>query len=795
MADQAADVSAAAVGSVEVIDVEPRRVRRPLDLVRVVGLGLMLGVIAGLGVAARNTVAGANADVTRLLHDVPHLLFHTLSLVGTVGALALPVALLVRELVLAHLRRLLEGLLTGLVAIGVIGALDVAISAASKSALHHALTNVGASSSARPLDAYLAALFALAVVIGVGAEPTWRAFFWTVTGIYMVSAFAAAQASLLSLVASPTVGVFVATVVRYAIGRPNVRPDAARIAEALNGQKLRIVRIERTDASGQEYRTYLATDALGRRRHVVALDRDLVASGTIYGLYRRFRLRPDVAVPAALSLESVAERRAVLALAAQEAGVAVPRLLAGVPCGPECITLAYDVVDGARVTEATDAQLAELWRAVAALHRRRITHRGLTVERLRVDPDGAVVLPILTDGDVFAADTRILLDRAQLLVTTALLAGPQRAVGVARSVLTEQELAACLPLLQPIVLTRATRASLKKQPGVLQALRDEVEQQTARELPPPARVERFRPRTVVTIVAALVAAYLLIGQLGSVDLATVFSAAHWGWVPLVLAASVGTYVAAAVSLSGFVRETLSFPRTVLAQLAGSFAGFITPPSVGGMAVNVRYLRTAGLPTSGAATSVAVSQVVNAVMHTVLLIVFTAATGAASHPNLPIPSWVFIAVGALAAIIGVLLAVPATRRWLLARIMPPLQEALPRLLDLLSNPRKLTEAVGGTLLLNAFYIAALWFSVRAFGGTLAVTAVAVVYLAGAAVASVAPTPGGLGAVEVALSTGLTAAGMPGAAAVSAVLLFRIATYWLPVPVGWLAMRALQHLHAL
>jgi uncharacterized protein (TIRG00374 family) len=121
--------------------------------------------------------------------------------------------------------------------------------------------------------------------------------------------------------------------------------------------------------------------------------------------------------------------------------------------------------------------------------------------------------------------------------------------------------------------------------------------------------------------------------------------------------------------------------------------------------------------------------------------------------------------------------------------------LPRLVDLLSSPMKLTEAVGGTLLLNACYIAALWFSVRAFAGNVALVAVAVVYLAGAAVASVAPTPGGLGAVEVALSTGLTAAGMPGAGAVSAVLLFRIGTYWLPVPAGWLAMRSLQRLDAL
>ena len=60
-----------------------------------------------------------------------------------------------------------------------------------------------------------------------------------------------------------------------------------------------------------------------------------------------------------------------------------------------------------------------------------------------------------------------------------------------------------------------------------------------------------------------------------------------------------------------------------------------------------------------------------------------------------------------------------------------------------------------------------------------------YLAGGAVGNAAPTPGGLGAVEAAISTGLAAAGMPGASAVSAVLLFRLATFWIPVPLGWLA----------
>jgi uncharacterized membrane protein YbhN (UPF0104 family) len=51
------------------------------------------------------------------------------------------------------------------------------------------------------------------------------------------------------------------------------------------------------------------------------------------------------------------------------------------------------------------------------------------------------------------------------------------------------------------------------------------------------------------------------------------------------------------------------------------------------------------------------------------------------------------------------------------------------------------------------------------------------------------------VEVALSTGLAAAGMASAAAISAVLLFRLATFWLPVPAGWLAMSWLQRREAL
>jgi uncharacterized membrane protein YbhN (UPF0104 family) len=65
--------------------------------------------------------------------------------------------------------------------------------------------------------------------------------------------------------------------------------------------------------------------------------------------------------------------------------------------------------------------------------------------------------------------------------------------------------------------------------------------------------------------------------------------------------------------------------------------------------------------------------------------------------------------------------------------------------------------------------------------------AVTYLASAAAS---PTPGGLGAIEAALVAGLTGIGVPPGPAVSAVLTYRLATYWLPVLPGWAALRLLQ-----
>jgi uncharacterized membrane protein YbhN (UPF0104 family) len=778
-----------------VVDVAPTRIRLPVDLVRLAVLVAVLLVLAGLGTVASDTVRGAGLDLARMVRATPYAAIRLFSVLGAVGALAVPLGLMVAEIVRGHSRRLVEALLTGLATIGLIEGLDRLLAVFPTSALYNGLTGAGAGLAVRPLDAYLAALLALITVIGLPGDLRWRRSMAAMTLLYVASVFTGTQTSLLSPLTSMTIGATTGVLVRYVAGRANEQPGGVRIATELARRGMPLTRLERVQQTSPGQRSYLATRTTGAQLTVHVLDRELIASGALYSLYRLIRIRSEIAAQPALSLERVAERRSLLAMAATAAEVPSPRLVAGVPCGADTILLAYEAVTGEVLSTPTDAQLVELWVSATRLHQHQVTHRGLTVGAILVDPHGQVLFPIPTDGTAFATQLRISLERAQLLVTCAQLAGVERAVRSARSVLNQDQLAATLAVLQPIALPGPTRRALKSDPGMLEALRDQIQGQARTDLPELTQVERVRPRTIISIAALIVAGYLIAGQFGTVNLAAVFSSARWQWIPLVLLASGATYPAAALSLIGYVRERLPFARTVIVQMAAAFAGFVTPPSVGGIAINIQFLRKAKLSTTAAATSVGTSQVVNAASHVVLLAVFAAATGTSSPSSLPVPGWVFVGLGIAATLSLLALAIPRTRHAFAARVLPPAREALPRLLNLLTDPRKLAEAVLGSLLLNLSFIAALWFAVLAFGGKVGFAGVAVVFLAGAAIGSLAPTPGGLGAIELAFSTGLAAAGMPSAAAVSAVLLYRLATFWLPVPIGWAAMHWLQRHDAL
>src|SRR5690606_16335430 len=221
-----------------------------------------------------------------------------------------------------------------------------------------------------------------------------------------------------------------------------------------------------------------------------------------------------------------------------------------------------------------------------------------------------------------------------------------------------------------------------------------------------------------------------------------------------------------------------------------------PAGVGSLALNTRYLIREGTSTAQAVSAVGVSQLAGLIT-LVPLLVLCAYLSNTGYPGDFSPSLtLLVVVGVLSVLAAALLAVPRLRRAVSGRLRPHLHGVLPQLLDLLHHPRRLALGLGGTLLLTVSLVLCLYTSILAFDVTPSLAAVRVVYLAGNALGSAAPSPGGLGAVEAALIGGLTAiAGVPAAAALSGVLLFRLLTFWLPVLPGWLAFARLQRRRAI
>ena len=777
-----------------------RRVRRPVDLLRFTIDVTEIALVAGIGLAARAATTGAETDIVGASQHLPASLLAIARPAALIALLVLPVALAIRQIVRRQPRQLAEAAATGILAVVVVVVVNAALRTSSAQVLYDAITMAHPGGShLPPLDPRLAGFAAYTTIIGVSGRPRWRTAAWLTVITYSLGSLAALQTTVLALPITLLTGRAIGLGVRYATGYQAQRPSAAEIARALGPPGRLIAEMRRLPATDTGSRRYAATMRDGSQLDVTVFDRDQEAAGLAYRLYRSLWLQAQVSRSALLSLDRAVERRALLSYAATEAGVLAPMLRAVVRAGPEAIVFAYDHHPGTTLAELqpgpTDALLICAWDQVLRLHEHRVTHRALTADQLLLTRDGQVMLLGLGNGDVAASDLQLRLDVAQLIAELALLVGPERSADIALGKVAPTELSAVVPLLQPVVLHRATRAALRHHKDVLPAVRKRLLGATQRDVVTPVQLERIRPRTLVTLIAGVAAVYLLAGQLASVHLSTLLRSANWRWSIAALGLSAVTYLGAAWSLSGFVLERLSLARTCLVQVAGSFITLVTPAGAGGVALNIRYLRRGGVSAADSAASIGASQLVTFTLHITLLVVFAAISGTAQDHSLRPPEWVFFVIAGLVAAALAVLAVPPGRRLLRARIAPMVGQVIPRLVDVAQQPAKLAQGVGGALLLTTAYILCLAASVRALGGSLSLASIAVVYLTGSALGSIVPTPGGLGAVEAALSAGLIAAGLHSATAISTVLLFRTLTFWLPVPVGWAALNYLQRKQAL
>lgn len=302
---------------------------------------------------------------------------------------------------------------------------------------------------------------------------------------------------------------------------------------------------------------------------------------------------------------------------------------------------------------------------------------------------------------------------------------------------------------------------------------------------------RINWKVVLIIAAAFFAIHILLPQIDELKKSLdALAHANWAWVTLGVLAAVGTYAAAATAQMGAVKFELDFGRTMLIQLAASFIGIFAPASLGGMGLNVKYLTRQGMSDTDAAAGVGLDTFAGFLMHVLLLVIVLPFAGVSSefhHVHFPAGWVVLVAVIAAAIVAGVVFWSPTRRR----KLLKPVRDAGQSMGRALRDPRQAGMLFGGSVGLTVCNILALAVSLQAVGAHGSFLVIAAVYLGGSAVASAAPTPGGMGAVEAALTAGLTAFGFAAAPAAAGVLLFRLLTFWIPMLLGWPAYQVARH----
>jgi uncharacterized membrane protein YbhN (UPF0104 family) len=847
----------------------PARVHRPSDLMRVLIGVLAIAVLFSIAAFAHGTTTGLEQDISKGTGQAPDILIKMAGLISSIAVLLVPVAFAIERLIKRDGLRIADGVLAAVLAHGVTLAADLWVAKSAPGTIQDALTQPQPGDALTdPVHGYLAPVIAYMTAVGMARRPRWRVVLWVVLLLDAFAMLVGGYTTPFSIILTVLIGWTVAYGTLYAVGSPNVRPTGQHLMAGLRHVGFRPVSAMRADDapdSGDQSdrgRRYLVSLEDGPPLDVTVVDREQQAQGFFYRVWRRLTLRGITQRRSLQSLRQALEQEALLAYAAIAAGANAPKLIATSELGPDAVMLVYEHIGGRSLdaledSEITDELLHGAWRQVKALQSRRIAHRRLTGDAILADRSGKVFVTDLRGGEIAAGDLVLRMDVAQLLTTTGLRVGPERAVAGALEVLGPDAVADCLPLLQPIALSRSTRAALRRlarersqreREAVLEAsdaakraraheheaadhkadrkadrkalrnqkqaekralddaldgareedLLSQMRRQVLRIRPQapvePVRLERIKPRTLLSCIAGAIAAYFLISQVTQADFGAVVEQAEWGWVAAAVAFSALSYVAASMSLLGFVPERVSFGKTVLAQVAGSFVKIVAPAAVGGVALNTRFLQRAGVRPGLAVASVGASQLFGLGCHILLLAAFGYLTGTERTPSSLTPSRTVIAgLLTVAVLVLVVTAVPFLRKFVVTRVRSLFAGVVPRMLDVVQRPQKLLTGIGGMLLLTGMFVMCLDASVRAFSGPdvphLSYASIAVVFLAGNALGSAAPTPGGMGAVEGALTLGLIAVGLPKEVAAPAVLLFRLLTLWLPVLPGWLCFNHL------
>jgi undecaprenyl-diphosphatase len=321
----------------------------------------------------------------------------------------------------------------------------------------------------------------LAGVVGaVTAAAPWlsrraRRLAWTLVIGLVITHFLATPASFDSFQAL-LVGWVAGAAALVLLGAPSRRPTTATVTAGLAAVGVPLGSLDQASVDARGSTPYFGATVDGQKLFVKALGVDQRSADLLFRAYRWIDRRDRGDERPFSSLRRTVEHEALVALAAREHGIRTPRLVAFATAEPNSFVLAYEAVAGRsldRVTpdEVTDDVLAAIWGQVGELRRHRIAHRDLRLANIFLAEDGKVWLIDFGFSELAASDKLLATDIAELVASSSLQVGADRAVAQAKAALSADELVAAADRLHPWALSGATRTGLKERDGLLDDLR------------------------------------------------------------------------------------------------------------------------------------------------------------------------------------------------------------------------------------------------------------------------------------------------------------------------------------
>jgi len=477
-----------------------RTVRSPTDALRFVTASIV-GVLTILIVLIFPDVfGGLGQDLSEIFDDAAGAITEIAGLVVTALVLAVPSIILLFFIRERDFRRLVIVVLAALVAAVATGATIswIADLLADEAFAPEHGTVIVAETAYYP---YIAALTAAITAATPWLRRRWQRASWIALALLIIVRLTLGSNLPAELVLAMSIGVAVGSGILFIVGSPNRHPSGEDIVATLKRSGIEVIRLDAAQVDARGSTPYFVETADGGRVFVKTLSTDERSADLLFRFYRQFRFKNIGDEPAFSTLRRAVEHEALLSYSAAAAGVRTPSLVAVGLIGEKeySMLLAYEAIEGRSLDsieadELTDEVLTEIWEQVAILRHHGIAHRDLRLANVFMDEEGTAWIIDFGFSELAASELLLNNDIAELITSSALLVGPERAVRSAVEVLGSGAVVDAAPRVQPQALSGATKTEVKERGDHLdRSVRDEVTRTTGQVAAPLDHIRRLDP--------------------------------------------------------------------------------------------------------------------------------------------------------------------------------------------------------------------------------------------------------------------------------------------------------------